>query len=538
MHFGTLARFGLLSYAFATAFAEEKNIRAVRTESPPSLDGTLDKGWESAAVLADFHQREPFESKEPTEKTRVKILYDTTRLYFGIECFDSALEGIFATELRRDTDFTVDDYFSILISPNNDGRNAYVFTINPLGTQFDSTLSDEGRVKDPNWDGVWISNARITNTGWTATIAIPFSTLNFKSSDDVRLGINFLRFIRRKNEEDLWRSYLRIYGLERVSQAGQLTDLRQIGSGRLFLIKPYVLTGFRSNSEQGTQALHSGGFDLKYGLRSNLVANLTVNTDFADVDVDPLRFNITPFKIFLPEKRPFFLENSGFFQFGDQQTNQLFFSRQIGIDPVSGQQVPIDAGAKVTGSLGNYEVGLLDVHTRESGVNPSANYGVARVKRRIFSESFIGAMAIDKESSNPLDRYNRAAGVDSNLVFFEKLSIYSYLTKTFSYSPIQRGKDWADEVSVNYKSNLIQAQYRHSDVQPNYNPEVGFIDRVDLVTNFADVNVSPRPKEWTDSRAQLRGFCDAPARHTRSATDSGMADNVPRELSQRRLHGR
>ncbi len=262
--------------------------------------------------MSDFHQREPFEGTEPTEKTRVKILYDATRLYFGIECFDSAPEGIIATELRRDTDFTVDDYFSILISPNNDGRNAYVFTVNPLGTQFDSTLADEGRVKDPNWDGVWVSNARVTSTGWTATLAIPFSTLNFKSSDNVSLGINFLRFIRRKNEEDLWRSYLRIYGLERVSQAGQLTDLREIGSGRLFLIKPYVLTGFRSNREQGTQALHSGSFDLKYGLRSNLVANLTVNTDFADVDVDPLRFNITPFKIFLPEKRPFFLEKSRF----------------------------------------------------------------------------------------------------------------------------------------------------------------------------------------------------------------------------------
>jgi hypothetical protein len=456
--------------------------------------------------MSDFHQREPFEGTEPTEKTRVKILYDASRLYFGIECFDSAQEGIIATELRRDTDFTVDDYFSILISPNNDGRNAYVFTVNPLGTQFDSTLADEGRVKDPNWDGVWVSNARITSTGWTATLAIPFSTLNFKSSDDVSLGINFLRFIRRKNEEDLWRSYLRIYGLERVSQAGQLTDLREIGSGRLFLIKPYVLTGFRSNREQGTQALHSGGFDLKYGLRSNLVANLTANTDFADVDVDPLRFNITPFKIFLPEKRPFFLENSGFFQFGDQQTNQLFFSRQIGIDPVSGQQVPIDAGAKVTGTLGNYEVGILDVHTRESGVNPSANYGVARVKRRLFSESFIGAMAIDKESNNPLDRYNRAAGVDSNFVFFEKLSIYSYLTKTFSYSPIQRGKDWADEVSVDYKSNLVQAQYRHSDVQPNYNPEVGFIDRVDLATNFADVTVSPRPKRGPIRELNFEAF--------------------------------
>src|SRR6266568_4585631 len=325
-----------------------RSVAAVRVDKAPELDGTLkDPAWQDASFISNFRQREPFERQSPTERTEVRVLYDGRYLYFGIHCFDSEAEKIVATELRRDADFSVDDNFTVLISPNNDRRNGYTFTTNPLGTQFDALISDEGRVNDPNWDGIWKSNAHIRSDGWTATIAVPFSTLNFKTSNNVTIGINFRRFIRRKNEEDLWQSYLRIYGIERISESGELTDLKEIGSGRLLIIKPYLLGGVKSDSQTGTKALHTGGLDIKYGLRSNLVANLTVNTDFADADVDPVQFNITPFKIFIPEKRPFFLENSGVFQFGSE-SNQLFFSRQIGIDPLSGQQVPLDVGAKLT----------------------------------------------------------------------------------------------------------------------------------------------------------------------------------------------
>jgi hypothetical protein len=347
-----------------------RDVRAVRTERPPRLDGVVDESWSAGAAISEFHQREPFEGRLATEKTVVRILYDRRYLYFGLECLDSKPDGIVANELRRDTDFTLDDYVSIMISPNNDARSGYIFTTNPLGTQFDALIADEGRINDPNWDAIWKSNARITANGWSATIAIPFSALNFKTSDDVTVGLNFRRFIRRRNEEDLWHSYLRIYGLERVSEGGRLTDLKDIGSGRLLLIKPYLLGGLVANPAEGVRGLHTGGLDVKYGIRSNLVANLTVNTDFADADVDPLRVNITPFKNLLPEKRPFFLENGGFFHFGTQDSTQLFFSRQIGIDPNTGEQVPLDVGAKITGTLGDYDIGLLDARTRQSGPNP------------------------------------------------------------------------------------------------------------------------------------------------------------------------
>src|SRR5216684_6273938 len=202
-----------------------RSVVAVHADKAPELDGTLkDARWQDARLITSFHQREPFERQPATEKTEVKVLYNSRFVYFGIHCFDSGPKRIVATELRRDADFSVDDNFTVLISPNNDRRNGYTFTTNPLGTQFDALISDEGRLNDPNWDGIWKSNAHISSDGWTATIAVPFSTLNFKTSSNVTIGMNFRRFIRRKNEEDLWQSYLRIYGIERISEAGELTD--------------------------------------------------------------------------------------------------------------------------------------------------------------------------------------------------------------------------------------------------------------------------------------------------------------------------
>lgn len=494
--------------AVTTCFAqlEPRSLTPTKALHQPSMDNPGDKAWSNASEITGFKQREPFEGRAETEKTSVRVLYDRHSLYFLINCYDMEPKRIVASELRRDADLGVDDYFTIMISPNHDGRNGYEFSVNALGTQADSLVADQGRVNDTNWDGIWSSSASITENGWIAMVAIPFSTLNFKTSQDVTLGINFRRFIRRKNEEDLWQSYLRIYGLERISQAGELTHLENIGSGRLLVFKPYGLTGFSSDRIAGTQALHTGGFDFKYGLRSNLVANLTVNTDFADADVDPQRFNPTPFKIFLPEKRPFFLENSGTFLFGDREGTNLFFSRQIGIDPVTGEQVPLDVGVKLTGSAGPFDVGLLEAETRESGINPQANYAVGRFKTRIFSESYIGAIGIDKESGSTVDPYNRAAGADANFIFFHKLSMSGFWAKTFSSPLALQGNDWAATADVTYNSNLIQAEALRAVVQPNFNPEVGFVERVDLVTNFVDLTLSPRPKTGPVREYDFEGF--------------------------------
>lgn len=492
----------LLLYSTHLA-GQERTLHAQRAIEPPTRAGAT---WDGATVVSDFRQREPYEGKAATEKTEVKILYDRRFLYFRVHCFDNHPREIIATELRRDADLSVDDNFTVLLSPNNDGRSGYEFTVNALGTQYDSIIGEEGKTNDANWDGIWTSDAKIVSDGWTATITIPFSTLNFRASANQTVGINFRRFIRRKNEEDLWLSYLRIYGLERISHGGQLTDMREIGSGRLLVVKPYLLGGFRNDSDTGTRPLHSAGLDLKYGIRSNLVANLTVNTDFADADVDPQQLNLTPFRIFIPEKRPFFLENSGIFRFGDRQDTTLFFSRQIGIDAVTGQQVPLDVGAKLTGSLGKFDVGFLEAKTRESGPNPGANFLVGRIKRKLFSESYVGAIAVDKQSDSPSDPHNRAAGADANFVFFQKLSLSGFAAKTQSAAPGLSGHDWAATADATYNSNLVQVEALRSIVQANFNPEVGFVDRTDLVTNFLDFQLSPRPKSGRVREYNFEGF--------------------------------
>ncbi len=402
---------------------------ASRIDLAPKLDGTLDDPiWQQASAIDNFLQREPFEGQPSTEKTEVRILYSKHEVYFGITCFDSDPKRIVATELRRDVSQELDDYFEIIIDSAHDRRNAYVFQINPLGTQ----------------------------QGWTATVAIPFSTLNFMQSRDVIWGINFKRFIRRKNEEDLWSGWRRVYGAARISQAGELHGISEIGSGRLFIVKPYGLVGFShfplsaggTGLTPGTSALYTGGVDVKLGLRSNLVANLTANTDFADADVDTQQFNLTPYKLFFPEKRQFFLENAGVFNFplGGDSGDLLFFSRQIGIDPITGEEVPINGGAKVTGSIGNFELGVMDVDTRSSGPNPYANYAVARLKRSLWGGSYIGVMGIDKRSGNPFDSFNQT------------------------------------------------------------NPEVGFLERTDCICNYLDVTFKPRPKLRGVRELNFEGF--------------------------------
>jgi len=498
-----------------------RTVKATRVEHPPKLDGTLDDPkWQMASPISNFLQREPFEGQTPTEKTEVRVLYDKHDVYFGVLCFDSDPRKIVASELRRDVSQELDDYFEIIIDSAHDRRNAYVFQTNPLGTQRDALITEEQRTEsgtgdgDPGWDGVWTSEARITNQGWTVTIAIPFSTLNFMQSRDVIWGINFKRFIRRKNEEDLWSGWKRAFGAARVSQAGDLHGISEIGSGRLFIVKPYGLTGFShfppsaagTGYTPGANPLYTGGLDVKLGLRSNLVANFTVNTDFADADVDTLQFNLTPYKLFFPEKRQFFLENAGVFNFslGADSGDLLFFSRNIGIDPITGEEVPINGGGKVTGSIDGFELGAMDVETRSSGPNPYANYAVARVKRSLWGGSYIGLMAIDKRSGNPFDSSNQTDGADTRLVFHKDLVLTGYAAQTRTPGVPSGQSDLG--AGVNYQNSWLEVFGQHRKVGPNFNPEVGFLERNDCICDYADVIFKPRPKLQGVRELNFEGF--------------------------------
>ena len=490
------------------AQAPLRTAQASRVDRAPKLDGTLDDPlWQQASPISNFLQREPYEGQAATETTEVRIVYDKHQVYFGITCFDSDPKGIVATELRLDVSQELDDYFEIIIDSSHDRRNAYVFQVNPLGTQRDASITEEQAAEngdgDPGWDGVWTSEARITKHGWTATVGIPFSTLNFMQSRDVIWGINFKRFIRRRNEEDLWTGWQRVYGAARIGQAGELHGISDIGSGRLFIVKPYGLTGFTHRPPSaagtgltpGTSPLLTAGLDVKLGLRSNLVANFTVNTDFADADVDTQQFNLTPYKLFFPEKRQFFLENAGIFNFsmgGDSGNGDLlFFSRQIGIDPITGIEVPVNGGAKVTGSLGNFELGAMEVNTRHLGPNPNANYAVMRVKRSLWGGSYVGVMGIDKRSGNPQDSFNQTTGADTRLVFFNNLVVNGYAAQTRTPGFLSGQTNLG--AGVDYQTNWLEVFAQHRKVGPNFNPEVGFLGRTDCICDYVDVNFKPRP---------------------------------------------
>jgi hypothetical protein len=485
---------------------------ATRVDRAPRLDGTLDDPlWKQAVPLTAFHQREPHEGEPPSERTEVRILYTRDAVFFGIHCFDSEPGGIVASELRRDATQELDDYFEIIVDSDHDRRNAHVFQVNPLGTQRDSLITEEHRSSggdgdgEPGWDGIWISEARVQADGWTATIMIPFATLNVRHSDNPVWGLNFKRFIRRKNEEMLWTSWLRVQGANRISQAGELEGLSDVGGGRVLVIKPYALGSYDWLSQPADQAgllpgsstRFTGGADARVGLGSSMVANFTVNTDFADADVDINQFNLTPYRLFYPEKRAFFLENTGIFSFplGATANDNAFFSRNIGIDSYTGQEVPINAGAKVTGALGDYQVGVLAVGTREEGTNPSASFGVARVKRAFGGGSYIGAIAIGKRSGEYQDRYNsynQVEGIDMRWVVMPNLRIRGFLaqSRTPGYSSGQSA--WG--ALFYYEDNRAELLWDHRDFGANFNPEVGFLEYPDCICDFASLNLKWRPE--------------------------------------------
>ena len=489
---------------------EARVAEAVGVERAPRMDGTLnDPLWLTAKPIEDFRQREPHEGEAATEKTEIRILYTRHAVYFGIHCFDAAPSRIIATELRRDVSQDLDDYFEILIDSNRDRRGAYVFQVNPLGTQADGLIveeqrSGEGGDFDRGWDGVWASEARTGTDGWTATIEIPFTTLNFTHSMEVTWGVNFKRFIRRKNEEDLWSAYRRTFGLTKVSEAGELRGIKDIGSGRLFIVKPYGLARYDKQTGQDPKFPVTGGVDMKYGLSSNLVLNLTGNTDFADTEVDLEPFNLTPFKVFIPEKRQFFLENAGVFDFDLGDQDRLFFSRQIGIDPVTGNQVPINGGARLTGSVGRTELGIIDVDTRSSGPNPYGNYAVARVKESLWAGSYIGAMGIDKRSGNVLDSFNQTGGVDTRLVFFKDWFVRAHMAGTRSPGEPSGASDLG--ASLQYESNWLEGIVERRKTGANFNPEVGFVERTDSDETYSDLTFKARPAIPGVRELQFEGF--------------------------------
>jgi hypothetical protein len=507
-------------------------IRILRLTEPIKIDGRLDEpAWSQAEPATDFRQESPTEGAPASEKTEVRVLYDSKNIYIGIRAFDSEPAKINARDLVRDSTFSTDDRIEIVLDTYHDQRNAFRFAVNPLGTQQDALITDEGKNINLSWDSSWISAGRFDTQGYVVEIEIPLTTLRFTEGID-SWGFNVSRVIRRKNEENLWSSWQRSYGLERISQAGELAGVAEIKRRRLYEIKPYGTGGWR----QGVPLVGTPGFDAgvngkvgvevaKIGITPSLTAEFTANPDFGQAEVDNQVVNLTRFSVFFPEKRDFFLENSGIFLFGREGENQAFFTRRIGLTD-DGAPVPIDYGAKVTGRIGRYNVGFLQVQTRKLGEAstgfgiPRDQFTVLRVKRDVLKRSYIGGIFVNRPGATSTggNAYNRVAGVDSEFNLTNHYKATAFWMG--SITPGVHSSYGSSRLQSIFENDLYRFIMVYEDVGSNFNPEVGFIERNGIHQYFGQVAYKPRPKfiphvQQMEFETQIEYYTD---RHNRLAT--------------------
>jgi hypothetical protein len=489
-----------VAFAGAAANRDVYQIQAKRIENNPDIDGVLDEAvWQSAPVIDDFTQQEPNEGLPATERTEVRLLYGARSLFIGVHAYDSG--PLVATEMRRDSDRILEeDNFELIIDTFNDSRSGYMFVTNPLGAKLEQQVAEEGEGTgrgvnsnvNRNWDGIWMAAARQTSDGWTAEIAIPMTTVRFRSLDTQVWGINFMRNIRRKNERVYWAPIPKAYELTRVSMAGTLTGMTSLNQGMDLRVKPFLLAGAageRVESGMSTSAVSDIGLDVKYGVTSSLNLDLTVKTDFAQVEADQQQVNLTRFSLFFPEKRDFFLENAGLFNVATQRQQYLFFSRRIGLSD-SGDPIPIIAGARLTGKVGRNSVGFMDIQTDDVFETPGDNFLVTRYSRDILSRSKIGGLFINKQSGS---KFNRTAAVDANFAL-GNLTINSFLAKTSTPDVTNGDMMFWGRVGFLDPAWNLYAQY--TDIQDNFNAEVGFIPRRGIRTTNFHIGPTPRPGKF------------------------------------------
>ena len=491
--------------------SERYNVEPTRTAQPPRLDGVLeDAEWANAALIDEFVQQEPAEGDPATERTVVRLMYDAHALYVAVEAYDSIPHAVIATEMRRDSRQLLDeDNFQIILDTFNDKRSGYMFVTSPLGAKLEQQIAEEGeggyrRVSSTNanvnldWDGVWDVSAQRTDEGWVAELAIPMVTMRFPEADRQVWGINFMRNIRRKNEQVFWAPIEKGYGLTRVSQAGTLTGLGGVDRGMDLRITPYVLAGGRQDRAATAGLAGSGfndvGLDVKYGVASGLNLDVTLNTDFAQVEVDEQQVNLTRFPLFFPEKRDFFLENAGMFSVQSQSITRLadlFFTRRIGL--ADGQPIPIIAGTRLTGKVDRHNIAVMNIQTQEIGARPGENFFVARYSRDIFARSKVGGIIINKEAIGD-PHYNRTVAIDMSLAPHPFLSVTGFIAKT--ESPNLTTEDLMGHLRFSWLSPGFRVYSEYTDIQDNFNAEVGFVPRIGIRRSKLHAQWNPRPGRW------------------------------------------
>ncbi|HXI65135.1 MAG TPA: DUF5916 domain-containing protein [Gemmatimonadales bacterium] len=480
------------------AAGQRAAIRAIEIHSAVALDDKLDEPfWATGDSIDDLRQREPKEGAPATERTVIRVAHDEGALYIVVRCYDSDMPSVRASQLRRDADLSSDDNVQLLIDSYADRRGAFLFATNPNGAMWDAQFSGVDDLNE-NWNGVWAVAVSRDRAGWTAEFRIPLLALRFHAGTNVRFGFNVRRFIRRKNEEDLWQSYGRAQGLYHLDQEGTIIDLGALHRPRDVELYPYVLgraveTEHDSLGGETTAGFFGakGGVDTKVGITPTLTADFTVSTDFAQVEADQQVINLTRFPFFFPEKRGFFLESGELFDLGTAGRVQLFYSRRIGLD-TSGAPVPILAGGRMYGRLGPWKVGVLDAQT---GGRDEANDAVVRVQHDLFERSYIGAIATVHAGSNG-QGVERAGGLDIDLPLVlhgRGGNIEPKFWIAGSQTPGVPGTSVAWRLSTDNPNDLFDNFVSLYRIDSGFAPPLGFVRRTGIWETTGHVDFMPRP---------------------------------------------
>ena len=486
-------------------------VRAVRIAEPIVVDGLLDDPvYEQVAAIDGFVQQLPDEGAPPTEPTEIWILFDDDNIYLSARCWDSQPDRMVADEMTRDARaIWRNELLSVIFDTFHDGRNGMNFSTNPLGGLMDNLVTDESAV-NLDWNTVWDAQTSFFEQGWMVEMMIPFKSLRFKAGGGEQTwGINVSRRVQWKNESSFLSpvpASLGYRGMLQVSAAATLVGIEPPTTIRNLEIKPSAISGAFTNKKvtpiRSNDLTGEVGIDVKYGLTRSLIADFTVNTDFAQVEADEQQVNLTRFSLFFPEKREFFLEGQGIFSFGDtgavnwggppSDTPVVFFSRRIGLE--GGNEVPIRAGGRVTGRSGPYSIGLLNIQTGDSAAadSLSTNFSVVRVKRDMLRRSNFGVIYTRRSRLENGLGINQVYGADLNLRFYENINFTNYYAQTDTPGLAESNASYRSK--FDYTGDLYGITAEHLTVGKNFNPEIGFVRRDNFRRNFAQFRFSPRPR--------------------------------------------
>lgn len=491
----------------APASTDSPVVKAVRLgpEEPITVDGALDEpAWQRAEPASDLRQSDPHNGEPATERTEIRILFNRDVLYIGAELLDSDSDGVLGNQMVRDGDFSADDRFMWILDPFFDQRSGYFFEVNAAGAMGDAQLvpaqggSSFGSTQNRAWNGIWKVRVRRHERGWTAEAEIPFRTLSFNPHAQA-WGANFQRAVRRKSEDNFWTGWGHNQGLFNLSVAGRIEGIDQVSQGHGLDVKPSVIGTFTNTAASASSTFKgAGALDLFYSLTPQLKTTFTINTDFAQTEVDDRQVNLTRFPLFFPEKRDFFLESAGNFDFSREANNNLtaFFSRRVGLGE-DGRPQKIDYGMKMTGQAGRFDLGAMHVQTAKDRGILGEEFTILRPKRRLFTQSYAGAIYTRRATRNAIIPDRQTIGADFELATSrfrgnQNLLFSGFYLKTPNAAKGDDNAAWGWRLS--YPNDRWNLRVAYKDFQPSVDPALGFIERADYNKWTPFIQFAPRPK--------------------------------------------